>query len=476
MARTPATAILFPMARPNSTAASLPRTTPQSPTEPGTLVRLKAAAAAVGVDEEELKRRAAAAGVKVHTVVRAGEAQAALDLDDVWLLRDDPGIAEQVALESHPSGIEVSRLASRLERESAEHRERHEKALERTRTLEDALRASEQALRVEKSRQAQLESQLSESARTLAETQRSLLELRGSQALREKEFKAALEEERKTSAGAAQAIESARLQAEGAARARAHAEERIEAAVSAQNALKDELSAARRDNEKLAKEIGEVKVLRARISEHETAIVKMNTTVSREQSEAKTARDLATAKEAEAARFKQECERLAPFEKKLAEQQELARKAADAAQAEVAKLKKELESARSSAARELAASEASLKSSFDEKLKLAQGAASKSEAARMVFERELGGARAELEKLEESCARSALERERLKQRAESLASKLATAQQGETAIQRYADRKEAELAALREELRRAQESVEQAPSAAPRASRKSASA
>ena len=194
MARWRAAAILGPMARTPSTTPEATPSTSRSATapasEPGTLVRLRAAAAAVGVDEQELKRRAAAAGVKIHTVVRAGEAQAAIDLDDVWRLRSD--VAAPEPEEVHASGIEVSRLASRLEKESAEHRARHAEALERSRQLEESMRAGEQTLRTEKSRQAQLESQLSESARTLAETQRSLMELRASQAAREREFKLAL--------------------------------------------------------------------------------------------------------------------------------------------------------------------------------------------------------------------------------------------------------------------------------------------
>ncbi|HTF90078.1 MAG TPA: hypothetical protein VK843_16810 [Planctomycetota bacterium] len=470
------------MARPSQTAPSASRTTPPPPTEPGTLVRLKAAAAAVGVDEEELKRRAAAAGVKVHTVVRAGEAQAALDLEDVWRLRSDVAAIDSAPAEAHPSGVEVARLASRLEREAEEHRARHAQALERSRSLEDAVRAGEQALRVEKSKQAQLESQLSESARTLAETQRSILDLRASQAAREREFKTSLEEERKTSAGAAQAIETARLQAEGSARGRAAAEERVETSLRDQATLREELTAARRDNEKLQKEIAEVKTLRARITEHEGAIVKLNATVAREQAEAKSARELASTKAAEAARSKLESERLVPFEKRVAEVEEAAAKAASAAALELAGLRKELEAAQTAAARDLAnettkrdAAETSLKTSYEEKLKQALAAAAKAEAARTVFERELAVARGELEKIEESCARSALDRERFKQRIETLSSQLATAQEGESAIQRYADRKETELAELREELRHKAEAALQVKPAIPaaRAARKS---
>jgi hypothetical protein len=306
------------MARQNSNTASAARSSPAPTAEPGTLVRLKAAAAAIGIDEEELKKRAAAAGVKVHTVVRSGEAQAAFDLDDVWRLRVETAPQETASLESHPSGLEVSRLAARLEREAEEHRSLHAEALERTRWLEDALRAGEQAVRAEKSRQALIESQLSESVRSLSEAQRALTELRNAQAKRERELNASLDEERKTAAVSAQALEAQTRETKSAQAACAQAEGQVQSAQKAQAALKLELETARQDNERISKELTEVKALRVRLVEHEAAIVKLNATVAREQAETKSARELAKTRETEAARSAKECERLAPFEKQLA--------------------------------------------------------------------------------------------------------------------------------------------------------------
>lgn len=432
------------MARPQTTQASPTRSATPPASEPGTLVRLRAAAAAVGVDEDELKRRAQAVGVKIHTLVRAGEAQAALDLNDVWRLRNDgsPAAAAEIAAD-HPEGLEVSRVTSRLEREAQEYRERHEEALQRGLKLEEALRAGEQALRLEKSKQAELEAQLSESARSLAETQRALMELRAAQAAREREFRTQLDDERRTGASNSQAIEAAKLQAESAAGARVHAEKRLQEATALLSASKDDLAAARKDNERLTRELGEVKSLRARLAEAEAALAKSAAALATEQSEGKSLRERALGQQAALERLEQEVKRLGELEKTHSAQ---AKRAEDALAALAGKHSEDLARREAESTRQRAAQE--------QRLQEALASAGKADAARAIFERELSAARSELDKLEESCARASMERDRLKQKVETLVGQLATASEGEKALQRYADRKEAELAQLRKEVRK----------------------
>jgi chromosome segregation ATPase len=483
------------------------------PNEPATLVRLRAAASAVGVSEDELLRRIREAGLSLHQVTRGGELTQAVDLDDVWRLVGsakpppalpvvEPAVAEPIA--------EFASLSARIERELEEERQvrvRAEtayvdaerdlaglrlqlelrerelgQALETSRTLARGLEQDAATARAEINSQrtqmtAALENALA--ARRTAERELEALQTARTEEGRKlalaNERCAQLESAQQVAAGALE-NERARMREEQAQLGRQVVGEReaaeklrgeLAAARAATTAAAAELQSTRASHAEERKQrqdaLERCKQLEERNASLQQEAAKAAKVIEDERSRAKLdlgklAQELQTERQASeglrgelAGERKSLAARTRELEALRTTHAEESRQHQSAVE-RVKKLEQQLATSASAAAKTLEDERTRAKRERGELEREVQGVKETLERLResVAAERASFGAQAgELERLEAQLAKIAIERDHQKAHIRELEARVVALQETERALQRYADRKELQLREVR---------------------------